>query len=113
MVAAVVFTVSVAIAAAAPLMFTLDGILHVGGSLGFVMLVVTAQVRFTVDAKPPEGVTVTVAVFPEVAPGEIVRLPLLVSAKAGFPAGAVTVTLTTVFALIVPVAASVPVTVIA
>jgi hypothetical protein len=112
-VAAVEFTVSVAVAAEAPVMLTLDGTLQVGGSLGLVIVVVTAQVRLTAAANPPAGVTVIVEVSPLVAPGAMLRLPLLESANAGFPAGAVTVTFTVVLAVIVPVAASVPVTVIA
>ena len=112
-VAAVEFTVSVAVAADAPVIFTLDGMLQVGGSSGAAILVVTAQERLTAAANPPEGVRVMVEVFPAVAPGEIVRLPLLESAKAGLAAGAITVTFTVVLAVIVPVAASVPVTVIA
>ena len=111
-VAAVVFTVSVAVAADDSVMLTLAGMLQVGGSLGLAMLVVITQARLTAAAKPPEGVTVMVDVFPDPAPGLIVRLPLFVSVKLGL-AGAVTETFTTVFAVIVPVAASVPVIVIA
>jgi hypothetical protein len=111
-VAAVEFTVSVAVVADAPVMLTLDGRMQVGGSLGLTMLVVTAQERLTAAANPPEGVTVMVEVFPVVAPGERVRSPLFARANAGLGAGAVTLTFTAVLAVIVPVAASVPVTVI-
>jgi membrane glycosyltransferase len=51
---------------------------------------------------------VIVAVSPVVAPAPKLIAPLLVSAKLG---GAVTVTLTKVFEVILPVAASFPVTV--
>jgi len=111
-VAAVVFTVSVAVLTEEPVLLTLVGMLQVGGSLGLGMLVVTAQVRLTAPAKPPEGVTVIVDVFPDAAPGLTVIPPLLVSAKLGV-GGVVTATFTTVLAVIFPVAASVPVTVIA
>lgn len=111
MAAAVELTVSVAVAADEPVTLTLDGMLQVGGSLGLAMLVVTAHVKATAAANPPEGVTVMVAVFPDTTPGAMVRLPLFVSAKLGL-AGAVTVTLTLVLAIIFPVAASVPVTAI-
>lgn len=111
-VAAVELTVSVVVAAVEAATVTLDGIAQVGGSLGLAILVVTAQVRLTEAAKPPDGVTVMVAVFPDAAPGAMVRLPLFVSAKLGL-AGAVTVTFTLVLAEIFPVAASVPVMVIA
>lgn len=110
--AAVEFTVSVADAAAVPVMLTLAGMLHVGGSLGLAMLVVTAQLRLTAAANPPEGVTVMVAVLPVTAPGATVKFPLLLNAKLGF-GGAVTVTFTVVLAVTVPEAASVPDTVIA
>ena len=112
MVAAVVFTVTVAVAPEASVMLTLDETLQVGGSFGLVMLVVTEQARLTDPVKPPDGVTVMVAVFPEAAPGLTVRLPLFDSPKLGL-AGAVTVTFTIVLAVMFPVAASVPVTVIA
>jgi hypothetical protein len=111
-VAAVEFTVSVAVAADAPVMLTLDGTLHVGGSLGLAMLVATAHVRLTAAVNPPDGVTEMMDVFPDVAPGETVRLPLFVRAKLGL-AGAVIVRFTTVLAVMVPVATSVPVTVMA
>ena len=110
--AAVVLTMSVAEPADAPVMLIPDGILHVGRSCALETLVVTAQLRLTVPANPPDGVTVTVAVSPEVAPGAMVILPLLVSPKLGLLA-AVTVTLTVVLAEILPVAASVPATLIA
>lgn len=74
--------------------------------------VVTAQLRFTVAAKPPEGVTVIVAVLPEVAPGAMVRLPLFVNVKLGLTGAGVTETFTFVVSIIVRVAASVPVTAI-
>lgn len=107
--AAVVLTVKVAVAAPAPLIVTEDGIVQVGGSTGLEMLVLTAQVRFTWPVKPPEGVTLIVVVLPVVAPGATVMFPLLLSAKPGRII--VTVTFTEVLAVIVPVAASAPVTV--
>ena len=80
---------------------------HVGGSLGLEMLVVTAQVRLTELLKPPDGVTLIVDVFPLVAPGLTVMLPLLVSVNVDAAAG-FTVTLTVVVCTSVP---EVPVTV--
>jgi hypothetical protein len=82
-VAAVEFTVRVAVTADAPVTLTLDGMVQVGTSFGLVRLVVTAQVRLTAAANPPEGVTVMVEVFPDTAPGLMLRLPLFVSAKLG------------------------------
>jgi len=63
-----VVTVSVAVEAAVPLMATDAGTLQVGGSVGLVIAVVTAQERFTVPVKPFEGATVMVAELPLVAP---------------------------------------------
>lgn len=82
---AVVATVKVAVAAVAPLMVTDEPTVHVGGSLGLVMDVVTAHDRFTAPVKPPPGVTVIVDVLPVVAPETTVILPLLVSAMVGDP----------------------------
>ena len=65
--AAVVFTVRLAICAAVPLMVTEVGMLHVAGSLAAAG--VMAQVRPIVPVNPPVGVKVIVDVFPAVAPG--------------------------------------------
>jgi hypothetical protein len=91
---AVVATVTVAVAAVVPLMVTEDGMLQVGGSLGLLMEVVTAQVRFTAPVNPPPGVTVTVDVLPVVAPAATVMAPLLLIVRVPdeLPEGPVTVT---------------------
>jgi Zn-dependent protease len=70
---------------------------------------VTAQVKATLPVNPLDGVRVIVAVLPEVAPAWKVIAPLLLRAKLG---GGFTVTLTGVDDVILPVAASAPVTVI-
>jgi hypothetical protein len=114
LVEAVVVTVSVAVTAELPLMVTEAGMLQVGISVGFAMLVVTAQERSTAPVKPFDGVTVIFAVLPLVAPGLSVIEPLLLNVK--LPATVVplvTVTFTTVVSVIFPVVASVPVTVTA
>jgi hypothetical protein len=86
-VAAVVLTVRVAVAADTPVMFTdIGAIVHVGGAVGLVKAVATAQLRLTVPVKPPNGVIVMVAVFPVVAPGATVMPPLLLNAKPGLDA---------------------------
>lgn len=106
----VVATVSVEVTAAAPVMLAEDGIEQVAGLVALAGLVVTAQLRVTAPVNPLEGVTLIVEVFPVVAPAATLIAPLLLSEKlaAGF-----TVTLTGVLDVIVPVAASVPVTVTA
>jgi hypothetical protein len=87
---------------------------QVGESVGLAMAVVTAQERFTVPVKPFEGVTVMVAVLPLVAPGLTVMEPPWLNAKLALTVvPPVTVTLTTVVAVIFPVLRSVPVTVTA
>jgi hypothetical protein len=70
------------------------------------MVVVTAQVRFTVPVNPPTGATVTVDVFPVVAPAVTEIAPLLLKENVGV---ALTVTFTVVVCVIDP---DVPVTVI-
>jgi hypothetical protein len=65
--AAVVFTVRVAVCTAVPLMVTEAGMSHVAGSLAAAG--VMAQVRLIVPVNPPDGVKVIADVFPAVAPG--------------------------------------------
>jgi hypothetical protein len=108
--AAVVASVSVAVAAL-PLIVTDEGMLHVGVSTGFVMLVVTAHDKLTCPVNPFDGVTVTTAVLPLVAPGLTVIAPLLLNVKPATAEEPVTVTVKLVDAVIFPVVASVPVTV--
>jgi hypothetical protein len=68
LVAEVVYIASVELCAPAPVIATEPGDnVHVGGSLAAVGVI--EQVRFTVPVKPLDGVTVTVTVFPVVAPG--------------------------------------------
>jgi hypothetical protein len=55
--------------------------LHVVGSAALEGVVVTAQVSATVPVNESVGVTVMVEVFPVVAPGLTVMLPLFVSVK--------------------------------
>lgn len=81
---------------------------HVAGLVGLDGVVVTAQVSPTVEVKLFTGVTVIVAVLPDVAPTPNVIGPLLLSVKLGTPS---TVTLTAVLEVTLPVAASLPVTV--
>jgi hypothetical protein len=86
--------VSVAVPAVVPVMLT--GLvvpkLKVGGYVPFAGLEVTAAVSATLPVKPPEGVMVTVAVFPVVAPAVSVSDELL-RVKVGVGGGtAVTVT---------------------
>jgi hypothetical protein len=58
--AAVVKTVRVVVAAVVPVMLTVDGIEHVGESIAPEGELVSAQLRFTVPVNPPPGVTVIV-----------------------------------------------------
>ena len=92
LVAAVVLMVRVAVSAVAPVILT--GLvvpkLKVGGSLPPVGPDVTEAVSVTLPVKPPLGVTVTVEVFPVVAPGETVT-GVPVTVKLG-GTGVVTVT---------------------
>lgn len=77
LVAAAVETARVLITAAVPEMLGAEGEREQpGASLTLVMLVVSAQVRFTFPVNPPEGVTLIVEVFPAVAPGATLILPL-------------------------------------
>ena len=71
LVGAVVEMVRVAVPAVMPVMFTVpvEPKLNVGGYTAPVGLEVTAAARVTLPVKPPAGVTVTVEVFPLVAPG--------------------------------------------
>ena len=74
---------------------------------------VTLQVRATGPLKPPDGVIEMTAEFPVVAPGATVMEPLLLRAMAGVTGVMlVTVTVEVVVLMIVPLTASVPVTVI-
>jgi hypothetical protein len=103
-VAAVVLTVNVEVC---------DGVIeagdrpHVGGSLAPEGLDVIAHVKAIEPLNPPDGITLIVEVFPLVAPGLTVMLPLLVSVNVDAAAG-FTVTLTVVVCTSVP---EVPVTV--
>ncbi len=102
---AVVDTVNVAVAAAAPL--TVTGVvplkLNVGRSVAPEGLVAIAAVIATGPVKPPLGVTVMVAVLPVLVPGElIVTVPLLVNANVGGGTKAVTVTPTIVVCVMPP-----------
>jgi hypothetical protein len=107
-VAAVEPTVSVDEAPAAPLIVTEAGdIAQVMGSVALAGAVVTAQEKRTAPVNPLAGVVVRVALLPVVAPALTVIPPLLLSAIAGV---AVTVTALVVEAVILPVAASAPVT---
>jgi hypothetical protein len=67
LVGAVVVTISVAICAVSLLIVTVAGTLHVGGSLAAVGVI--AQLKLTAPVNPYHGVTETVDVFPEIAPG--------------------------------------------
>jgi hypothetical protein len=81
---------------------------HVGMLVGLEIAVVTAHISVTLDVKLFTGVTVIVAVLPEVRPAPKVIGPLLVSPKPGIPC---TVTFTAVDPVTFPVAASAPDTV--
>jgi hypothetical protein len=105
-----VVTVRVPVTAPVPVTSTVELTPHVAGLVGDVGVVVTAQVKLTLPVNPFDGVTVMVAASPVVAPAANASAPLLLSAIAG-GGGAVTVTLTGVLDVILPVAASVPVTV--
>ena len=70
-VAAVVFTVNVAVCAVVPETITEAGTLHVGGS--FAAAGVIAQLRLTVPVNPYHGVTEIVDVFPVAAPGATLK----------------------------------------
>jgi hypothetical protein len=113
LVEAVVVTATVAVAAEVPLTVSEAGIVQDGRSFGLLMLVVTAHERFTSPVNPLDGVMVTVAVLPVVAPAWMLTGPLLANANDPLPAPdpRVTVTFTAVVAEILPVVASVPVTV--
>src|SRR5271157_348211 len=99
---AVVYTVSVAVCAAEPLIVTEAGTMHVAGWLAAVG--VMAQLRLTVPVNAYDGVTVIVEVLPLVEPCITVMLPLLARAKLGVP----TLTVTMVVCVMDP---DVPVTV--
>ena len=95
---AVVDTVSVAVAAEAPVIETgeVEPKLKVGSSEAPAGVLVSAAVRVTLPVNPPAGVTVIVEVFPVVAPGGTVRaVP-----DNERPGGTVAVTVT--FSLLLP-----------
>jgi len=72
-----VFTVSVAVCAAAPLIVTEVGFrLHVGMSLTPFSVVVTLQVRSTIPLNPLVPATLMTPVFPVVLPGWTVKDPV-------------------------------------
>jgi hypothetical protein len=76
----VVVAVSVAVCALELLSVTeLGDRAQVTGLVAFEGVVVTAQVRATVPLNEPDGVTVIVDVFPEVAPAVTLMEPLLES----------------------------------
>ena len=101
LVGAVVTTVSVEVWAVAPLIVTEAGeTLHVAASLAAAGL--TAQVKVTAPANPPDPVTLIVDPLPVVAPGLTVMLPLLLRAKPGGTAFTVTVTALEVLPLKLP-----------
>jgi hypothetical protein len=84
--AAAVETVRVLVTAAVPETLGAAGEREQPGvSLTLVMLVVTAQIRFTVPVKPPEGVRLIVEVLPLVAPAATRMLPLLLRVNAEGP----------------------------
>jgi hypothetical protein len=86
-VAAVVFTVSVLVAADDEVTSTVLAIEHVGTFVAPVGLVVTLHAMLTLPVNPPAGVTEIVDVFPVVAPGVAMVIgPLLLRAmpSAGF-----------------------------
>ena len=78
-----------AVAAADPVILTglVEPKLRVGKSCAPFGLDVTEAVRATGPVKPPVGVTVTIAVFPVVAPGLLIvtALPLTVKLGATVP----------------------------
>jgi hypothetical protein len=95
--AAVVLTVRVAVPAVVPEIVTGLGIEQVGASE---TVEETEQASETDPVKPPPGVTVTVEVFPVVAPRATEMEPLSLSVTVGLVAvpATVTPTLVTVFA---------------
>ena len=110
---AVVVIVKVAVATLVPLIEIEDGTLQDGLVVVDPLPPETAQESEIAPVNPLTGVTVMVAVLPVVAPGATLMFPLPVRLKPAAPAGAVTITFATVLALILPVAASVPLTVTA
>jgi hypothetical protein len=83
---------------------------QVAGLVAPAGLVVTEQLRVTAPVKPLVGVTLIVEVLPVVAPAATLIAPALLRENVEI---GLTVTLTGVVAVILPVAASVPVTVTA
>jgi hypothetical protein len=81
---------------------------QIGETDSFVAVFATAQLSPTVDVNEFTGVTVIVAVLPELAPASKLIGPLLLSVKLGT---ASTVTFTVVDPVTLPVNASLPVTV--
>jgi hypothetical protein len=74
-VGAVVEMVAVAVAGVVPLTVTVDALrAMVGKSVAPTGLVVSEAVRLTAPVKPLAGVTATVEVLPEVAPGATVTV---------------------------------------
>ena len=111
--AAVEETVSVEVTTAVPVTLTEElESAQVTGSLAPAGEV-TVQARATVPVNPPEGVMEMVEVFPVAAPGAMAMGPPLLRAMAGVTVmPPVTVTVEVVEMESLPVAASVPVTVI-
>ena len=82
-VGAVVDIVKVDVGAVVPLIVTEAGLrAQVAGSVA-PLGPATVQVRAIAPVNPPDGVTVIVDVFPLIAPGLTLMLPLFVSAKLG------------------------------
>jgi hypothetical protein len=80
---AIVFTVRVAVAAAAPEIAGGCETEHVGVSTAPAGLAVTAHARATVPVKPPLGVTVMVEVALDPGEAILTGVPLSVKAPAG------------------------------
>jgi hypothetical protein len=107
-----VATVSVLLAAVVPLIDTGVVTVHVGVSVEPPGELVIAQVRFTAPVNPPTGLTLIAEVFPDVAPAAKVSVPGFAPSDNPATGGVVvTVIETTTLDVIVPVAASLAVTV--
>ncbi len=104
----VVCRLSVAIADAVPEMVAVAGA-QAGAEAAPLGLAVTAQVRVTDPVKPPDGVRVRVEAAD--APGLAMVTGVAESVRDGITGAALTVTGTVVEAVILPVAASTPLTV--
>ena len=100
-----VLTLRVAVAGVVPEMVTDVGIEQVGASDAPAGELVSEQERLTPPVNPFSGVAVIVTVFPEVAPGLTLMMPLLLERDS--PSGALaSANVKVVEAVILPVAAS-------